>query len=109
MAILSHFLYCFSFVKTSKLNIFGCYKNGILSIYKNESLEWKRSKAFVSNFPFYDVPTEKTSIKRLNNIDLLPELLFYDELSIEKILKAYKRYARSYRIKTIDSKIHQFN
>ena len=69
----------------------------------------KEAKSLFQNFPFYDVPIQKTSIKRLNNINLLPELLFYDELSIEKILKAYKRYARSYRIKIIHSKIHQFN
>ena len=38
------------------------------------------------------------------NIDLLHELPFYDELSIEKISKAFKRYARNYKIEIIDSK-----
>ena len=43
-------------------------------------------------------------MKHLKNIDLLHELPFYDELSIEKISEACKRHARSYRIETIDSK-----
>ena len=42
--------------------------------------------------------------KRLQNIDLLHELPFYDKLSIEKISEAFKRYAKSYRIEIIDSK-----
>ena len=46
----------------------------------------------------------KTHIKRLKNIDLLHKLLFYYKLSIEKISKAFKRYAGSYRTEIIDSK-----
>ena len=41
---------------------------------------------------------------QFKNIDLLPELPFYNELSIEKTSKAFKRYARSYIIKIIDPK-----
>ena len=46
---------------------------------------------------------EKPRIKHLNSIDLLHELLLYDELSIVKKSKAPKRYARSYRTEIIDS------
>ena len=46
----------------------------------------------------------KTHIKRLKNIDLLHKLPFYYKLSIEKISKAFKRYAGSYRTEIIDSK-----
>ena len=46
----------------------------------------------------------KTRIKRLKNKDLLHKLPFYNKLSIEKISKAFKRYARSYRTEIIDSK-----
>ena len=35
---------------------------------------------------------------------MLHELPFYDELSIDKISKAFKRYARSYKIEIRDSK-----
>ena len=46
---------------------------------------------------------EKPRIKHLKSIDLLHELLVYDELSIVKKSKAPKRYARSYRTEIIDS------
>ena len=35
---------------------------------------------------------------------MLHELPFYDELSLLKILEAFKRYARSHKIEIIDSK-----
>ena len=38
---------------------------------------------------------EKPYIKRLNNIDMLRELPFYNELNISKTSKAFKGYARS--------------
>ena len=53
---------------------------------------------------FYNTFIEKPRIKRLTNIDLLHELSFYDELNIRQISKAFKAYARNYRIEIIDSK-----
>ena len=47
---------------------------------------------------------KKTKIKHLSNIELLHEDPFYDELSVLEISKAFKRYARSYKIEIIDSK-----
>ena len=47
---------------------------------------------------------KKPRIKHLKNIDLLHELRFYNELSIKQISKAFKEYARSYKIEIIDSK-----
>ena len=47
---------------------------------------------------------EKPKIKHLSNIEFLNELPFYDELSVVEISKAFKRYARSYKIEIIDSK-----
>ena len=47
---------------------------------------------------------EKPKIKHLSNIKLLHELPFYDELSVQEISKAFKRYARSYNVEIIDSK-----
>ena len=52
----------------------------------------------------YNALIEKPYIKRLNNIDMLRELPFYNELSIVKTSKAFKRYARSYSIEITDSK-----
>ena len=64
----------------------------------------KEAKRLFQKLPFYNALIEKPCIKRLKNINLLHELPFYDELSIEKISKAFKRYARSYKIEIIDSK-----
>ena len=47
---------------------------------------------------------KKTRIQHLKNINLPHEFPFYDELSIKQISKAFKRSARSYKMKIIDSK-----
>ena len=39
----------------------------------------------------------------LSNIEFLHELPFYDELNVVEISKAFKRYARSYKVIIIDS------
>ena len=41
---------------------------------------------------------------RLSNVELLHELPFYDELSITEESKAFKRYARSYKVEITDFK-----
>ena len=64
----------------------------------------KEAKRLFQKRPFCNVLIEKPRIKRLKNIVLLHELSFYDELSIEKISKAFTRYARSYRTEIIDLK-----
>ena len=46
----------------------------------------------------------KPKIKHLSNIELLHELPFYDELNFVAKLKAFKGYARSYKIEIIDLK-----
>ena len=45
----------------------------------------KEAKRFFQELPFYNVPIEKPKIKSLKNIDLLHELLFYDELNIHEM------------------------
>ena len=47
---------------------------------------------------------KRSKTKHLSNIVLLHELPFYDELSVVEISKAFKGYARSYKIEIIDSK-----
>ena len=64
----------------------------------------KDAKGLFQELPFYNVLIEKLRIKRLKNIDLLRELPFYDGLSMKQVSKAFKRYARSYKIEIIDSK-----
>ena len=54
--------------------------------------------------PFHNTFIAKPHIKQPRNVDLLHELPFYNELSINQVSKAFKRYARSYKIEIIDSK-----
>ena len=64
----------------------------------------KEAKRLFQELPFYNFLIQKSRIKHLNNIDLLHQIPFYDELSIAKISHALKRYARNYKIEIIDSK-----
>ena len=64
----------------------------------------KERKELFQNLPFYNVLIEKPKIKHLSNIDLLHELPFYDELSVVEISKAFKGYARSYKIEIVGLK-----
>ena len=64
---------------------------------------WDEKRLF-QELPFCNVLIEKPKIKDLSNIDLLHELLFYNELSVVEISKAFKGYARSYKIEIVDSK-----
>ena len=43
-------------------------------------------------------------MKHLSNIDLLHELPFFNELNVVEISKAFKGYARSYKIEIVDLK-----
>ena len=64
----------------------------------------REAKILFQELLFYNVLIKKTRIKRIKNIDLLHELLFYGELSIVKISQGFKRYARGFKIEKIDSK-----
>ena len=44
---------------------------------------WDASKIF-QVLPFYDADVENPEARKLNNVELLKELLFYDELNIAK-------------------------
>ena len=72
--------------------------------YENEFWNEKEAKNPIQMLPFYNVLIENPEIKILSNIELLHELPFYDELSITEVSKAFKRYARSYRVKIVDHK-----
>ena len=64
----------------------------------------KEAKISFQKLPFCNAFIAKPGIKHLKNIDLLQELPFSDESSIKQVSKAFKRYARSYKIEIINSK-----
>ena len=64
----------------------------------------KEAKIFFKELRFYNALTKKPYIKRLNNVAILRELPFYDELNIVEISKIFKGYVRIYSIEIIDSK-----
>ena len=66
--------------------------------------EEKEAKGLFQELPFYNTFIEKPCIKRLKNTDLLYELPIYDEINIAKTSKAFRGYARSYKIEIIYSK-----
>ena len=47
-------------------------------------------KGLLKEQQFYNVPIEKPKTKHLNNVGMLSELPFYDELNIIKTGKAFK-------------------
>ena len=59
---------------------------------------------YFKELPFYNVSIDKPKIKRLKNIDLLPELPFYDQLNIIKIDHAFSGYAMSCKVEIVDKK-----
>ena len=54
--------------------------------------------------PFYNTFIEKPEVKRVDNVELLNELPFYDELSIVKNETALSGYSQSYKIEIVDKK-----
>ena len=71
--------------------------------YENESWNEKEAKSLFQTLPFY-VLIERPEIKKSSNVELLHELPFYDEMSITEVSKAFKRYARSYKVEIVDHK-----
>ena len=95
----------FSFVISSKLNIFVIYN-------KDSSKKKKKKKIkahpnvinYFKELPFYNKYVEKPKIKRLKNIDLLSELPFYEELNVIKRDRSFRGYAMSHKVKISEKK-----
>ena len=64
---------------------------------------WDANKIF-QLLPFYDSYIEKPQVKKLNNVQLLKALPFYDKLSIVQNNTAFSGYARSYKIEIVDKR-----
>ena len=64
-------------------------------------MHWDANEIF-KILPLYNIYIEKPEVKKLNNVQLLKELPFYDELSIVKNKTAFSGYAQSYKIEIVD-------
>ena len=73
--------------------------------------EIKSHSAVINYFKellFYNKPIERP-VKSSKNIDRLPELPFYEQLSIIKTDQAFKGYAMSYKVEIVEKKIQLYN
>ena len=66
-------------------------------------MHWDANKIF-KILPFYNTYIEKPEVKKWNNVQLLKELPFYDELNIMKNKAAFSGYAQSYKIEIVDKR-----
>ena len=64
---------------------------------------WDANKIF-KILPFFNSYIEKPGVKKLNNVQLLKKLPFYDELSIVKNKTAFSGYAQSSKIEVVDKR-----
>ena len=65
------------------------------------------NKQFLKILPFYNVLIDFVKsdvIKRFSNVKLMSELPFYKDLNVKEISKAFKRYAKSYKVEIVDRK-----
>ena len=62
---------------------------------------WDESEIF-KILPFYNNYIERPKTKKLNNVQLLKDLSFYDDLSIVKNKTAFSGYSRSYKVEIVD-------
>ena len=62
----------------------------------NENEFWVANEIF-KILPFYNSYIDKPKAKKLNNVELLKELPFYDELIIVKNKAAFSGYGRSHK------------
>ena len=59
---------------------------------------------YFKEIPFYNKQIEKPKSKRLNNFDLLSELLFYEDLNLIKTNHASRGYEMSYKAELVEKK-----
>ena len=59
---------------------------------------------YFKELPFCNASIDKPKIKCLKNIDLLPDLPFYDQLNIIKTDHGFSGYAMSYKVEKVEKK-----
>ena len=65
------------------------------------------NKRLFKMMPFYNVLTvfvKSDAVKQFSNVELMSELPFYKDLSVREVSEAFERYAKSFRVETVDRK-----
>ena len=60
---------------------------------------------YFKELPFYNKPIKKPNVERLNNIDRLAELPFYEQLSVMKTNQAFRGYGMSYKVENVERNV----
>ena len=76
------------------------YKMAVISKIESYSDE----VYFFKELPFYNKLIEKHKAKRLKNIDRLAKLPFYEQVSVIKMIQAFKGYGMSCKVEIIERK-----
>ena len=59
------------------------------------------TKKLLSEQPFYKQSIKNLRIKKLRNFELLHELPFYDDINISRKERAFRSYAKTYKVEII--------
>ena len=60
---------------------------------------------YFKQLSFHNKHIKKLKLKRLKNIDLLFELLFYEDLNVLKTNHAFRGYSMSYKIELVEKEV----
>ena len=74
------------------------YKMAVLPKIKSHS----DAVDYFKKLPFYNKPIKKPKAKRLENIDRLAELPFYEQLNVIKTNQVFRGYGMSYKVEIIE-------
>ena len=65
---------------------------------------WALKNNQLSKQPFYKQPIKTPHVIKLSNHELLRKLPFYDDINISRNERAFKGYAKTYKVKIINNK-----
>ena len=65
---------------------------------KKAKIKQLTTKKLLQGQPFYKQPIKRPRIKKLNNQELLRELLFYDDINISRNERALRGYTETYKV-----------
>ena len=60
---------------------------------------------YFKELPFYNTQIKNAKTEILKNIDLLPELPFYEQLNVIKTDRVFRGYLMSYKVELVEKKI----